>query len=47
LELNFFQKSLSHQKKYYYFIVLNKICLYFFDNWVIFRETNLMSLINS
>ena len=23
----FFQKSLSHQKKFYYFIVLNKICL--------------------
>ena len=24
---NFFQKSLSHQKESYYFIVLNKICL--------------------
>ena len=27
LEPNFFQKSLSHQKESYYFIVLNKICL--------------------
>ena len=27
LEPNFFQESLSHQKKSYYFIVLNKICL--------------------
>ena len=27
LDPNFFQKSLSHQKKFYYFIVLNKICL--------------------
>ena len=27
LDPNFFQKSLSHQKESYYFIVLNKICL--------------------
>ena len=27
LEPNFFQKSLSHQKESYYFIILNKICL--------------------
>ena len=27
LDPNLFQKSLSHQKEFYYFIVLNKICL--------------------